>query len=176
MSKREIEHSCGHTETHNITGPYKGRDAKAAWLAERPCSDCYRAKKASEAARQREATNRAAAAANEAEGLPALAGSEKQIAWAETIRAEWIANVRRMMADHEKKFARRDEMEAKGVPADVLDEIDMVTRQIAAELTGQTSAAWWIDHRRENLADYIATAQQSRCPKTNAYNAAKRNR
>ena len=60
--------------------------------------------------------------------LPALTGSEKQIAWAGKIRENFLADARSAAffdAERARKFA-----------------------EAAAEIVSQaTSAAWWIDHR-----------------------------
>lgn len=76
MSKYQITHSCGCTVTHNIVGTNVNgeRERKAAWLADRMCSECYRKHQQEQAK------------ADNAD-LPALTGSDKQIVWAETIRA-----------------------------------------------------------------------------------------
>lgn len=83
MSKYDITRSCGHTETINIGGKVSERDRQAEYEAGKLCYECYKAKQAE----QRAAESKAAAEAAQSSGLPALTGSEKQVAWAETIRA-----------------------------------------------------------------------------------------
>lgn len=83
MAKYTITRACGHTETVQIAGPVAGRDRRAEYEAKKLCYDCYRA----EQAKKRSAESQAAAEAAKASGLPALIGSQKKIAWAETIRA-----------------------------------------------------------------------------------------
>lgn len=82
MAKYEITRTCGHTETIQISGPVAGRDRQADYESGKLCYGCYKA----EQARQR-AASQAAAESAKSSGLPALTGSEKQVAWAETIRA-----------------------------------------------------------------------------------------
>jgi hypothetical protein len=86
MAKYYITHSCGHEATHDLLDPINGRESRAAWLEKQPCMDCKRA-----------AENAAAKEANA--GLPALEGNEKQIAWAESIRAKKIAAAEAAIAD-----------------------------------------------------------------------------
>lgn len=87
MAKTLISHACGHDVTHNLIGPVASREVRAEWLAARPCYDCRRD---------------AAISASKAEGeaaiaklgadvvLPTLTGTEKQVAWAEQIRAKAV--------------------------------------------------------------------------------------
>lgn len=89
MAKYEVEHACGHTETHNLTGPHKNREW---WLENvgpsRLCSDCFQEEKQKQHAEQ----SAQAAESAKASGLPELTGSPKQIAWAETLRASFLAS------------------------------------------------------------------------------------
>lgn len=84
MAKYEITRACGHQETIQISGPVAGRDRQAEYEAGKLCYECYLAYKA----KQRADESRAAAEAAKSSGLPELTGSEKQVAWAETLRAE----------------------------------------------------------------------------------------
>ena len=54
--------------------------------------------------------------------LPALTGSERQVAWAETIRRERLAAAMRVDAETARRFIE------------------------------QVEAKWWIDHREQQLA------------------------
>lgn len=117
MAKYEVTHTCGHTHTYQLYGKTADRERKMAWLAEQECPEC--AKRAREEQHKAEAE----AAAKEAEDmeLPALTGSPKQIAWANTIRGKFIALLQ----------------ETKGVK---MDNALIVIRLY-------TSSSWWIDHR-----------------------------
>ena len=132
-----ITHTCGHTETVQMYGTSKERDSKAAWLSSKPCQEC-----------QRKAQQTAAAESAQAQGLPALVGSDKQVAWATTIRAELLCKVAQM----------RSEFEATGRKQNVTE--DVMTAQmgqfdaLVTKLTAQTAAAWWID-RRSNSAQAL---------------------
>jgi hypothetical protein len=71
-----ITHQCGHTVEHEQSFS----DFFAERLAWKPCGDCFRA--------QYKADVEAARAASA--GLPALTGSEKQVAWATKLRLDVI--------------------------------------------------------------------------------------
>lgn len=89
MAKYQITHACGHVVEHQIFGSNsKGqRDNKREWLAGQVCTECYKAEQAAKHAE----SNAQSAAANKAANLPELSGSVKQVAWAESIRAEKVA-------------------------------------------------------------------------------------
>lgn len=122
MSKYSITHTCGHTVEKQLFGPHKERDSKIEWLESQPCLDCLRA----EEARKRDEQNKAAAEANKLAGYEPLIGSEKQIAWAETIRREAI-----------EAFAEVFEK----VPADA----KTTWAKTSEWLKNQTEAKWWIE-------------------------------
>ena len=109
--KYEITHICGHNQDHQMYGAEAERKSKLAWLAEQACANCRQS------------------AAAETNNLPALNGSDKQVAWAMTIRQ---AATELMASD----------LAANGfaTPEDV-----------AAAVAGLPAAAsWWIDNREIN--------------------------
>jgi fumarylacetoacetate (FAA) hydrolase family protein len=70
--------------------------------------------------------------------MPALSGSEKQVRWAEEIRARVLAAL-----------------------DSAAQEMGATPKQLAAVrdvLLGQTSAGWWIDVRRMPLAELVDKA------------------
>ncbi len=128
MAKYEINHKCGHANTVQICGPVKDRDRKEAWLASQDCPDCLNAARTAE----HDAENKASAVANAEAGLPDLEGSEKQIAWAETIRVEILDSA-----------AKRTPPKAD------------LWAAFVAWLKGQTAASWWIDRRDRDINTQI---------------------
>lgn len=104
MAKYQVKHLCGHTTEVQLFGHWSDRERRMAAMERELCAACR-----AEQARQ---------AAAEA-GLPALTGSDKQIAWAAEIRdtAIWRA----------KGTARAE--------------------KVAEAAQKQTRAAWWIDNR-----------------------------
>ncbi len=129
MAKQTITRSCGHEETIQIYGPHKDRARKAEYEATKLCRECWRA----QAQAEREEQSRTAAQRNKEQGLPALTGSEKQIAWAESIRAEKQAELERLV-----------EQAAKSSPTP--EQRQQFNDAIAAVLA-ETAASWWIDNR-----------------------------
>lgn len=90
MAQYQINHKCGHTGYRNITGPTAKRQGLADWIGEQhECDDCKAA--AREAARQDEINIANNLIATSGQQIPALKGSDKQIKWAESIRAKFIS-------------------------------------------------------------------------------------
>src|SRR6185503_6208900 len=83
-----IKHTCGHTETMQLYGSREERERREAWLDSKLCRECERAAQTQQA--QSQAAER---------HLPTLTGSDKQIAWAERIRAELLAKVETLVAE-----------------------------------------------------------------------------
>lgn len=87
-----ITHSCGHDDTHHLSGFASQIERRRQWLSRQVCKSCYRA------AKERDA-EQAATTALEGLTLPHLNGSERQIAWATKIRAARIVEARTLDAD-----------------------------------------------------------------------------
>jgi len=119
-----ITRSCGHVETHSLYGKQSLRDWKVARLESEPCLKCR---------------NGAAAVANQSAGLPALTGSEKQIAWAESIRAAALPRISSSVASIQNDALLFDEIQR----AVVLDAAILIEE----EWRTCTSASDWIDSR-----------------------------
>jgi hypothetical protein len=126
-----ITYSCGHAEDRQIFGKHADRERFIAWAARHgACRACC----ASNAALVRDAVE----AAN---GLPPLVGSDKQIEWARTIRAEKVTAV----TDYCQKMVAK-------VPADKMAMYEDHCAAVAQHMMGQSSASWWIDNRHEAAA------------------------
>lgn len=151
MAKYQITYSCGHEGEIQLFGKMSERDRKIAWLErEGLCPECYKAKKAAE---REEAAKKAQSAAKDM-GLPCLSGSEKQIAWAETIRKDALNAPNAVAAILNIVCALpEDKTEAMGTKLESL----MLSEQKTAEdilydwyvsvACERTEAAWWIDNR-----------------------------
>ena len=89
-------YSCGHEGRTNIIGPTKNRQ----WIADRRfmdlCPDCYKAYLEQE----REKANALALEKAKEMELPELTGTEKQVAWANTLRQSFIKKMEEI--DEEK--------------------------------------------------------------------------
>jgi hypothetical protein len=139
MATQTIKRSCGHETEVQFSGPTRDRERMRAWFATMQCGECERAA-------QRAAVEEAAVA----QGLPELAGTPKQIAWARTIRHEILARVVRER--EELAAAGRRENASEERCAQVLGEFD----GWAAKLRGQRKAWWWIDRRNAPVGDLFA--------------------
>lgn len=111
---------------------YNSREARSfeAWAVENitECRDCEKKRLAAE----HEAENAKAAEASKEAGWPALTGTEKQIAWAETCRTNLIGLI-------EKRYDDDDEV------------VQYVKNGIIEILLTKTTASWWIDHRNADV-------------------------
>jgi len=94
MAWENITHCCGHVVRHQIYGKVSERENKASWLAEKPCTECW---KAEQEAKRAEENARALGQAKILE-LPELTGTPKQVAWATTIRAKALEGLEKELA------------------------------------------------------------------------------
>lgn len=137
--KHSVEHVCGHPAEHDLTGslPYQ------AWEAKRrgggPCPICWATSVDSE-----NALNAAYAAEQD---LPELAGTEKQVAWAVTIRADFLAGLPGKLAALNVEVTRQHGAALASSSTAVL----ALLRELACT---ELSAPWWI-RNRTRLADSI---------------------
>jgi len=144
MAWREVNYSCGHTERIQFYGPGKERDRKQEWMERGVCPDCYRAQKDEE---KRQENERAANLKNEI-GFVDLTGSEKQIAWAVSIRQKMYENLC-------KRFSP-----VPGFGYSLMVEA----------INLETSAKWWIDNRSTDSAtamNVIAGNYPDKCKEIN---------
>lgn len=136
MSKYDITYACGHDGRIDIAGPYKNREYLAERESRKLCPECYSAKLAAD----RAAASAAAAEQAKATGLPALTGSAKQIAWAETIRAKAVAELKILTA-------YLDALERKPALTDGNRLAIRLGREAIATALSRTYAHEWIDSR-----------------------------
>lgn len=134
MAKYTVTRSCGHEEVVVLFGNRQQREYRLQNFE--PTKLCYKCWQAEEEKRRAEATLKAQAEAEES-GLPKLVGTEKQVAWAETIRLNVLAKL--------QDLSERLGLALESSP----EEIDLTIRSIQAK----DSAHWWIDHRSTNICD-----------------------
>ncbi len=112
----------------------------------------------------RKEENAKAAAANAESGLQSMTGTEKQIAWAETIRAAKIAAIDEIVDGYDAKMAEatKDPKESayqnersreRGFSS--LADAFACAKEAAIQIINTTAASWWIDNREENLGRLI---------------------
>lgn len=100
------------------------------------CTDCWKAGR--DAVRATENAQAAQSAA--ASGLPSLTGSEKQTAWANTLRVKMLAQLDELVA-HAKTVADKKSEDKK--VTELVEQIGIGADLIRAK----TAASWWIDNR-----------------------------
>ena len=129
-------------------GPLVGRERQLAAIEARECPAC-RKRKAEQAAQQ--------------SGLPALTGSDKQIAWAYDIRSKRIEALN-LAADRARTIlARIANGEAANGEAANADPAKVEAEKVECEdnlasitaILAITEARWWIDHRNEHANTLI---------------------
>lgn len=126
MPAYNITYACGHDGTIRLRGPKRTREWIAKSKESELCPDCY--KKHLEEKREFERTI-ARAEAKEQE-LTDLVGTEKQIAWAITIRAKYLS-----LLDETLQSLH------------LSNEIDSVIfQEVIESIQNETAASWWIDN------------------------------
>lgn len=131
MAKYEIEHICGHVEERQIYGTnvHGEREREAARLAAKPCAACV----ASEAAER--------AARNGEDGMAALKGSTKQIAWALDIREKML----RRLGEYEAE--QLEKAKSSGMGEEDVEAFLASVEQAIGNVAGIEEARWFIDRR-----------------------------
>jgi hypothetical protein len=171
MAKYQITHACGHSATLQLFGKSSDRKWRIEKAEQDICSDCWKEKQI-EADKQ-------AAEQNAAIGLPALTGTEKQILWAEKIRADKLALLDKIpgMAAYEvdaywtwhhlRDFISKTEEKAVAAQCENKSDLFKVAIQLPvlqkglALLKAQTKASWWIDNRDTKLSAILAELLRS---------------
>lgn len=92
-------------------------------------------------------------------GLPELEGSDKQVTWAEYIRAELLESAGQFLKDGWDKTSMLDDA-TKEHNEEVLHELGQILVQIRLE----PRAAWWINHRRSDGAQLLRSVYQEQHP------------
>lgn len=128
--EQRITHACGHEQAHYLHGFASQQDRKARWLQTTKCRTCFIADKQ---------TEQTAAAARDGAviahlDLPAMIGSDRQVTWATTIRAQRLAAI---------------------IVTPAADDADGLRACCLI-----TDAKWWIDHRELADTDLLAKAAQ----------------
>lgn len=120
MAKYTVTHSCGHQHEYQFFGKYEDRYKKLDWLEGMPCPECRVAAEKAAAAAEREK--------QQGLNLPDLKGTPKQMAWAEDIRAQFVAGVLAAAAPGVDAFAQWGQSE------------------LGLAVARLTSATFWIDN------------------------------
>ncbi|MFC4035157.1 hypothetical protein ACFO3J_27335 [Streptomyces polygonati] len=156
-----IDFSCGHSDARDLSDrPADERAGFARWLAERPCTDCWRtAHQADAAATQqwlaaKRADEQAAAEAWSTQyAMPPLEGTERAVAWAVRCRHQILA------AAYTALVIEGDTAETAWEAME--DKARTVTR-----------AGWWLDQRScepSDLSGLLDAATEADRPTENPH-------
>lgn len=145
MAKYNGTFSCGHEGKVNIIGPTKDREWKKERAFNKMCPECWE-KHLDE---EREKANKEAAEKAKEMELPQLTGSEKQVAWAITLRQNLINYFNESVDD---KMVMKGLSEYYGF-IDITKEDILTIRDYIIE--NKTDAKYYIDNRSDRLWDYI---------------------
>jgi hypothetical protein len=144
--KREVTRACGHTEIVTVYGAYKDRDKRLEYEAGKLCTHCYAAQKAQE----KEAAQNEVAEVIAQLGLPELEGTPKQVAWAQSIRAQRV----RTLLDEAKSIGK--------TAADFVAACQSTVRgDYVRRALNEVSAAAWIDSRQLSLKEWARRYHQA---------------
>jgi hypothetical protein len=132
MAKYNIMRACGHVEIVQIfgTNAHCERDRREVYEGTLLCRTCLQAKRLKY---------------EETKCLPVLTGSEKQIAWAITIRSKLLESA--------KKTRTRIEGMAQASDRDATLHLIDETVKILLE---QTVASWWINNQDKTIQEHSA--------------------
>lgn len=140
MAQYNIRHTCGHEETVQIYGTnvHGERQRKAEWLESKPCRDCER-----KAMREENLT-----------GAAELTGSDKQVDWANDLRAKAIGDIKTKLAKIDTQYIAASQ--------EWKDAQRKAGEAIITALLAETNAKAIIDHRDNLVSHYGAVAQQAK--------------
>lgn len=130
MTRHLVVHACGHPAEHELRGAPHRREWQARKRAEGVCPVCWRA--GVDAA---DAENAALAGER---AWPVLDGTDKQVAWAITVRGCLVDELPARLVE----LAQAGDDRGKAFPAQ--QQALVLARELCLE---QTSAAWWIGNR-----------------------------
>lgn len=124
-----ITHACGHEQIHYLSGFASQQERKVRWLETTKCRTCFVTTKQVE---QAEAAVRDSAAIAHL-NLPPLTGSDRQVAWATTLRASRLC-----------ALSAKTGTEGNG-------------HQVCVVVI---DAKWWIDHRALSDTELLEEAER----------------
>lgn len=137
------EFSCGHEGRVNIIGPHKDREWKKERAFAKLCPDCYEKERKERIQRE----NEEAAKLTKEYELPELTGTEKQVAWANTIRMNMfkkISDLENELRESGKKFRfYHTTKEGK----EIIISLGSLSDMADAGFASHTDAKFWIEHR-----------------------------
>lgn len=150
--------SCGHEGRVNIIGKSKDRQWKADRKFSGLCEDCFKEQLEKE---KQEANKEALKAAKEM-NLIELVGTEKQVAWANTLRNKRIEEI----SDLRERIINKDSIAIKytfknlaiskegcNTEDEIINKIHMYLDKAEEYILANEKASYWIDNRMNELYD-----------------------
>ena len=163
MAKYYIEHTCGHSETVELFGKTSEREHRIEWLESNPCTECWKKERKAEAEAKEAKTIEAikqklgenaynafadlSKSANEGE----LKGSDKQISWAEDIKAKFVHQAIEELQGVVPRLYTEATEQQKTATVNRINALAEVVRT-------QDSAAWWIENRDDTAKAVLREA------------------
>lgn len=145
--------TCGKT-FYRFTNCYNRTKANQweEWASENitECNECYHKRQLA----KREKANIEAAKKAETMNLPKLAGTEKQVAWAETIRMKYMDKINARRAKVSEKAANPETAERAQLQLQNMD-------KDVAILLSHIDARWWIDNHDWSLKDIMRIVKKA---------------
>lgn len=135
--KYTINPSCGHEFETQLYGKNSERERRIEWLERGVCPECYKAEQQA----KRDKANAEAASKAADNNRPELTGSEKQVAWATTLRENAIL----IMEEHIESLESLAVAPGQEEMAKRL--FDGGRKFIADMVAKNTEARYWIDNR-----------------------------
>lgn len=142
MAKYDVTFSCGHTATVQLYGKESDRQRTIEWYENYGlCPECYKKKIAEE---KQAAADEANSEAKKM-GLPDLKGSEKQIAWANTIRG---SIVKKVSEDLDRSYRQLKKAEKEGRAdfvknaKNLIDLLNAIGEVVASETSAHKIIDW----------------------------------
>lgn len=155
MAKYNVTFNCGHEGRVDLIGKVKDRENKKEWYENHGlCPECYEAEKQ----RKFDEANAKAVAEAAEYGLPELTGTEKQVAWANTLRLNWITEAEKWIAYSESRLERSHFKNHPEKAAELKKAIAGMKKAIEPRLSSETSARFWIDNRMETVSGFLTQA------------------
>lgn len=133
MAKYEINFACGHTEIRDLFGKHIDLERKIEYFERNGvCSECWEKQKEAERQAEIEKAKKSAEEFEASNIMVELTGSEKQVAWAKSIRAEFLK--------------KANKLKSAAINNTVIELIDVVI--------SISSAKWWIENARDYHLKY----------------------
>lgn len=136
-------YSCGHEGRVNIIGPHKDREWKKERAFSHPCYECRR--KEREERIQKE--NEESAKLSKEYDFPELTGSEKQIAWANTIRINLFKKADELLEELKESKKKEAYFRSTETGQKIFISSDEMIDMIDVGFFEHVDAKFWIEHR-----------------------------